>query len=340
MEKLSAEGRAKFGDFVRGGELRIGEFNVRPVGDKESADDFTLLQVPGVFDEGRADAARRFFRTWQDARQRKEDSNLVGPTIETLNRRLNASGMTELSISPLGDDRVEVKLPKFSTAAETQRFKDLLQTTGKLEMRVLASDKSGFENLQVDEYPRDEGYKYRWLELDSEKATTSPLAKDRGGSKWVPVMVMDEYDITGKDLSDIQPSLDQQGQMAVSFSLKGQAVARFETLTDRHREAGEDPRLLAVIIDDKVFSAYTIKDRISGNVQLSGRFTAKERDDVINVLKSGSLNVKLKLEGEESVGPSEGAEAVKRGLYSFIGAAIFVFLFALWLYRGLGTLVI
>jgi protein-export membrane protein SecD/preprotein translocase SecF subunit len=338
MDKLSPQARSKFGALIRGGELTLGAFKLRA--DANEKDDFDLLVTPGVFDEERADAARRFYRTWQEGRQRKEDKNLVGPTIETLNRRLGANGITELVISPLGENRVEVKLPKFSSAAETQRFKDLLQTTGKLEMRVLAAENSGFRDLAVNEYPRDEGYKYRWLKLTGDKVTSSSLVKEFGGAKWVPVQVLDDYDITGKDLADIQPSMDQGGQMAVSFSLKGQAVARFERLTGLHREGGEDPRLLAVVIDDKVYSAYTIKDRISGQVQLSGRFTAQERDDIINVLKSGSLNVRLKLEGEESLGPSEGAESVKRGLISFIIAAIFVFAFALWLYRGLGVLVI
>lgn len=338
IEKLSPQARSKFGALIRGGEPVLGAYKIR--GDAAEKDDFDLLVTPALFDEERADAARRFYRTWQEARQRKEDKDLVGPTIETLNRRLNATGITELNISPLGENRVEVKLPKFASAAETQRFKSMLETTGKLEMRVLASDKGGFRDLNVGEYPRDEGYKYRWLPLARPDATSSPLAKDQGGTKYVPVMVLDDYDITGKDLGDIQPSLDKNGQMAVSFSLKGLAVARFENLTELHREAGEDPRLLAVIIDDKIYSAYSISEKISGQVQLSGRFNAKERDDIINVLKSGSLNVKLKLEGEESVGPSEGAEAVKRGMLSFLIAALFVFAFALWLYRGLGVLVI
>ena len=338
MEKLSPEARSKFGDLIRGGELTLGAYSLRS--DAASKDDFDLLVAPGAFDEERADAARRFYRTWQEARQRKDDKNLVGPTIETLSRRLNSTGITELSLSPLGENRVEVKLPKFASSAETQRFKSMLETTGKLEMRVLASEKSAFKDLPVGEYPRDEGYKYRWMPLDRPDATSSSLAKDQGGTKYVPVMVLDDYDITGKDLADIQPSLDKNGQMAVSFALKGLAVARFENLTGLHREGGEDPRLLAVIIDDKIYSAYSISEKISGQVQLSGRFNAKERDDIINVLKSGSLNVKLKLEGEESVGPSEGAEAVQRGMLAMIVGAILVFLIALGIYRGLGVLTI
>ncbi|MBX3458464.1 MAG: protein translocase subunit SecD [Planctomycetes bacterium] len=334
QERVSPQGRTKFGRVIEGGEIRLGEWE---------EGDYQHLLIPGQFDEGRVDALKRFYKAWSEAKQRKEDKDLVGPTIETLNRRLGTSGITELNIAPLGDERLEVKLPEFSTGGETDRYKKLLETTGKLEMRVLAAEDGDFRNLEVGQLPRDEGYKFRWIELARSDAVSSSLVKERDGKKFVPVQVIDEYDITGKDLQNIQPSTDQQGRMAVSFELKGLAVARFEELTRKHREAGaggEDPRLLAILIDEKVYSAYSIKDTISGAVQLSGNFNAKERDDIINVLKSGSLNVRLELEGEETVGPSEGAEAVRRGLYSLIAGALLVFAFALLVYRGLGVLTI
>ena len=335
MDRLTPEAREKFGPAVDGEALQV---------DMWVEEDFTLISdVPGVYDEGRAEALWKYFQTWNTAKQRKDDANLVGPTIETLNRRLGATGITELNIAPLGENRLEVKLPEFSTLSETDRYKQLLETTGKLEMRVLASEDGDFQNLNVNEYPKDEGYKYKWLELDSEDSTGSRLVKELNGKKYVPVQVVDEYEITGKSLNNIQPSNDQQGRMAVSFDLKGLAVARFENLTRTHKKAaagGEDPRLLAIVIDDKVFSAYSIEDTISGSVQLSGNFSTQERDDIINVLKSGSLNVKLQLEGEESVGPSEGAEAVQRGLWSLAIGAFAVFLIAIFVYRGLGFLTI
>lgn len=333
--KLSEEARIKFGDVIDGGELKVDMWT--------DADFDMLANVPGVFDEGRADALRRYYKTWNSAKQRKDDKNLVGPTIETLNRRLGSTGITELNIAPLGENRIEVKLPEFSTPSETGRYKQLLETTGKLEMRVLAKEDGPFAKLNVGQVPEEEGYKYRWVELAREDVQSSLVKEDREGRKFVPVQIIDEYDITGKDLDNIQPTNDREGQMAVSFDLKGLAVARFEDLTRRHKVAksgGEDPRLLAIIIDNKVYSAYTIQDTISGSVQLSGKFNTQERDDIINVLKSGSLNVKLQLEGEESVGPSEGAEAVQRGLWSLVVGAIGVFFIALLVYRGLGLLTI
>ena len=334
IERLSSEAREKFGPAAEGEPLEV---------DMWTDDDFALISdIPGVYDEGRADALRKYFETWSAAKQRKDDADLVGPTIETLNRRLGSTGITELNISPLGENRIEVKLPEFSTLSETDRYKQLLETTGKLEMRVLAPEDGDFQNLEVNEYPRDEGYKYKWLELARDDVS-SQLVKELNGRQYVPVQVVDDYEITGRSLDNIQPSNDNQGRMAVSFDLKGLAVARFENLTRTHKKAGaggKDPRLLAIVIDEKVYSAYSIEDTISGSVQLSGNFSTQERDDIINVLKSGSLNVKLVLEGEESVGPSEGAEAVRRGLLSLAIGALAVFLIALYVYRGLGFLTI
>lgn len=335
---LPANVREKFGALIKGGPLVADAYTLRA--SSSESDDFDLLVAPGLFDKDQADAARKHYKHWNDANKRKAEKALSGPTIETLYRRLNTSGITELNITPLGDDRLEVKLPKFATTAETARYKELLQATGKLEMRVTAPDKTEFTKLTPPNLPRDEGYKYKWLEVSDPANAKVANAKEYGGKTWVLIQVIDEWDLGGKDIEKIEPSQSEEGKIAVSFAYKGLAVAKFEDLTGRHNKNAKDPRYIANIIDDKVYGAYSIEGKISGSVQVSGSFTREERDNLINVLKSGSLNVKLELEGEESVGPSEGAEAIQRGMWSFIIAAIFVFAFAIWLYRGLGILVI
>ncbi|CAG0929118.1 partial Protein translocase subunit SecD, partial [Planctomycetaceae bacterium] len=338
VDTLPAAAKEKFGSVIRGGVLQPDQFKLREKADE--SDDFDLLKAPGVLDQGQVEAARKHYKAWNEASKRKADKAISGPTIETLYRRLNTSGITELSITPLGDDRLEVKLPKFATIAETSRYKELLQATGKLEMRVTAPDKPEFTKLTPPQLPKDEGYKYKWLEVSDPANAKVSNAKEFGGKTWVLIQTIDNWDLGGKDIENIEPSQSEEGKIAVSFGFKGLAVAKFEELTTKHNKNAKDPRFIANIIDDKVYGAYSIEGKISGNVQVSGSFTRDERDNLINVLKSGSLNVKLELEGEESVGPSEGAEAVQRGMWSFIIAALFVFAFAIWLYRGLGILVI
>ncbi len=337
-DALPSAAKEKFGAVIKGQPLQTDQFTLRAKADE--SDDFDLLKAPGVLDAGQIEAARKHYKAWNDASKRKADKAISGPTIETLYRRLNTSGITELSITPLGEDRLEVKLPKFATIAETSRYKELLQATGKLEMRVTAPDKPDFTKLTPPQLPKDEGYKYKWLEVSDPTNAKVSNAKEFNGKTWVLIQTIDDWDLGGKDIENIEPSQSEEGKIAVSFGFKGLAVADFEELTTKHNKNSRDPRFIANIIDDKVFGAYSIEGKISGNVQVSGSFTRDERDNLINVLKSGSLNVKLELEGEESVGPSEGAEAVQRGMWSFIVAALFVFAFAIWLYRGLGILVI
>lgn len=333
-DNVPAEVWETFGPVVEGEPLELNMW---------SEEDFELLHdVPALFNEDRIEALKRHWQTWNNAAKQRADEDLVGPTIETLNRRLNATGITELNIAALGSDRLEVKLPEFSTRAQTERYKELLETTGKLEMRVLASEESEFADLDVGEFPPGNEFTHRWLPVENE--VQSALAKEKDGETFVPVQVVDEWNITGRSLGNIQPGTDQRGGgLAVTFDLKGLAVAHFEELSTRHKvrdAGGEDPRLLAIVIDDRVYSAYNIQDTITGSVQLSGRFNSQERDDLINVLKSGSLNVKLDLEGEETVGPSEGAESVQRGLWSLLIGALGVFIVALIVYRGLGLLTV
>ena len=59
----------------------------------------------------------------------------VDQTIEVLNRRVNALGTTEPNIQRVGDDRVLVEVPGLQ---DTQRLKDIVGTTAKLEFRLVS----------------------------------------------------------------------------------------------------------------------------------------------------------------------------------------------------------
>lgn len=160
-----------------------------------------------------------------------------------------------------------------------------------IEFRLLAPEDSEFAELAPDEYPANAAARYRWLEVAREDAVQgSILAKrcEASGTHKVPVQIIDDYNITGADITNIKPTQDQQGGMAVSFDLSEDAANRFAAMTQRHKEAaagGEDPRLLAIVIQNRVYAAYNIKDTIRGSVQLSGRFTSNERDDIVRLLR-------------------------------------------------------
>lgn len=118
--------------------------------------------------------------------------DLVGPTIEKLNRRLNSSGMTELNIVPAGVSEIEVKLPSLSTA-ETERLKDLLRSTGRLEFLLMPSEQLLGDKKAKDLWPNlpeTNPTWYRWYDvLPSQTAATldsrGELRFDRTQNLWV-----------------------------------------------------------------------------------------------------------------------------------------------------------
>ena len=59
----------------------------------------------------------------------------VDQTIEVLNRRVNDLGTTEPNIQRVGDDRILVEVPGLQ---DTNRLKEIVGTTAKLEFRLVA----------------------------------------------------------------------------------------------------------------------------------------------------------------------------------------------------------
>ena len=66
-------------------------------------------------------------------------------------------------------------------------------------------------------------------------------------------------------------------------------------------------KIIAVVMDDYVYSYPRVNEEIpTGSSQISGSFTAKEADDLANLLKSGTMPAPCKIIQEEVIGPSLG----------------------------------
>ncbi len=323
--------------------------------------------------------------------------DLTGLTIEKLSRRVNASGMQELNIVPIGQSEIEVKLPNLSPL-ERERLKQTLESTGALELLLLPNEEIVEDTSAKDLYPRspdknpswyqwyevlpsqtatkldeNDGLRYDstrklYVEVDPERSapvfspsnlavvtprlvetayTTSHGDKRRALIHVEAVLAQtyhekapDTYPISGEYLKNALPTSDDTGRPAVSFELKGRGVSTMEIITGAHNKDTKDPRLLAVAIDNKIYSSASILGKLSSQVQVTGDFTRLEVQQYVDTLKSGSLPVSLTLVGEESVGPAEGADNVRRGVQAIILGAVLVLFFALLFYRRVGLLTI
>ncbi|MCU0726740.1 MAG: protein translocase subunit SecD [Planctomycetes bacterium] len=143
---------------------------------------------------------------------------------------------------------------------------------------------------------------------------------------------------TGNDLDPgdlgIRPGEFGAGYV-VAFATRARREADFGNFTERNVK-----RQMAIIIDGALESAPVIQEKLPGRGQISGGgmggFSRDQAQDLVTVLRSGSLAVKLELQSEYAVGPSLGEAAIRNGLIaSAIGMGLVViFMVGSYLFAG------
>ena len=156
-------------------------------------------------------------------------------------------------------------------------------------------------------------------------------------SNGAPLLVKKQVQLTGDRLTDAQPGFDgQTNEPAVHLSLDSQGSRIFKDLT-RDNVGKRMAILLLERGKGEVVTAPVIRTEIGGGrVQISGRMTTQEANDVALLLRSGALAAPMEIIEERTIGPSLGADNIQKGfnstLYGF--AAIAVFMSAYYLLFG------
>lgn len=93
-------------------------------------------------------------------------------------------------------------------------------------------------------------------------------------------------------------------------------------------------KYLAVVLDDRVYSAPYNREEISGGrTSISGHFTAQSATDLSNILKIGKLPAPAHIVQEQVVGPTLGAENIQSGMMSLGISFVIIFLLMLVYYN-------
>ena len=120
----------------------------------------------------------------------------------------------------------------------------------------------------------------------------------------------------------------------VSMSMSAEAAKVWARLTRDNIN-----RQIAIVLDNMVYSHPVVNTEITGgNSQISGNFTLEEAEDLVNVLKSGTLPAPAKIVQEQVVGPSLGAESINAGFISFIIAFLLVLCYMVFFYHSAGLI--
>jgi preprotein translocase subunit SecD len=149
-----------------------------------------------------------------------------------------------------------------------------------------------------------------------------------------PIIVERKPIITGATLTSAEVRPDNEGGWLVAFTLDREGARIFGDYTGAN--VGQH---LAIVLDDTVYSAPVIRDRIGeGRGQISGSFTAESARDLAIVLRAGALPAPVKIISNLTVGPSLGQDSIRKGVHAAIWAGISVVLLMAVYYKMSGVI--
>jgi preprotein translocase subunit SecD len=269
-----------------------------------------------------ATAARWSF-TLKDPSRRSIEDSAVTQAIETIRNRIDEFGVAEPLIAREGTDRILVQLPGID---DPRRVKDLIKSTAFLELK-LVDRKDGQDMGPADKASLLARYNNQ-LPADLELVEGKTVAGERQSGWYV---VQKAAVISGRDLKNARPSRQQFGANTVTFFLTPAGAEKFGDATGKNIG-----RRLAIILDKRVQSAPSIKDRITDTGQIEGSFTVEEANDLALVLRAGALPAGLTYLEERTVGPSLGLDSIRKGITASIAGAMLVFVAVVVYYRRAG----
>jgi preprotein translocase subunit SecD len=253
----------------------------------------------------------------------------IEQNIATLRNRVNELGVAEPLIQRQGNDRIVVELPGVQDTAAAKR---LIGATATLEFRaVVDGDAAGAE--ASGSVPPD-----------------ARLYHIRGSN--APVLLSKRVLASGEQMVDAKVGTDQNGLPAVDITLNSVAGQRMFDFTSEN--VG---KLMSVVyieripqvkmVDGKEVRSVRVSEealaptRIAGvfgkNFQTTGLEKA-EAENLAKLLRAGSLAAPMDFVEEYVVGPSLGAENVRRGITAVVFAFLFTLVFFTVYYRMFGVI--
>jgi preprotein translocase subunit SecD len=237
--------------------------------------------------------------------------------LEVLRRRIDdpQTGIPESVVTRQGQDRILIEIPG------VDRVPDIFRKTGYLEFKIV-QDQAPTEELLRAKHP-DGLPAGTEIAVEKERKTERVIA-----AYLVPV----QADINGDFLTDAQVHFDNRvNEWQVGFTWNPEGGRIFGELTEKNLQ-----KPLAIILDDLVYSAPVIRDRISRQGQITGRFSSEEARDLAVVLRAGALPIPVKIEEERTIGPALGQDSIRRGVWASLAGFVLVVAFTIGYYRMSG----
>ena len=243
--------------------------------------------------------------SFSEEQKKALEKQVIDQSLEIIRRRVDETGTREPTIQRQGRKRVLVQVPGLGSSEELIA---LLGKTAKLTFNeVVAMDTNSNFPTKLDETVVGS-------EQDKELFF---LLKKR------PV-------VSGENLTNAQPSFDENGLPAVSFNFNPSAALKFGNYT---KENIGSP--FAIVLDDVVISAPTIRSHIPGGSGIiTGNFSVEESNRLAILLRSGALPAEIEVLELRTIGPELGRDSINAGKLAAVVGGVLVLVF-MWLSYGL-----
>jgi preprotein translocase subunit SecD len=277
-----------------------------------------MKAFPSLVPEGTKGGTELSYRL-DGQRVKRLMDNAMDQALETIRNRVDEFGVAEPTIQRQGSRNIVVELPGIKDAA---RAVQLIGKTARLEFRLVDEQRSVEEALKGK------------VPEGAEVLYERKVNKQTGEVTRAPFLIRKQVLLTGDALTDAEVRIGSQfNEPYVSIEFDREGARRFERITSEN--VG---KRLAIVLDNTVYSAPVIRERIAGGqAQITGSFTFEEASDLAIVLRAGALPAPVRIEYESIVGPSLGQDSIQQGLVAGLIGSSIVVIFMLIYYRLSGV---
>lgn len=248
----------------------------------------------------------------------RTSEHAVSQAVETIRNRLDQFGLSEPAVTKQGQDKILVELAGIKTADEEQRARELISRAAKLQLMAVDEDRAGRVNAMSA----------------ADALSYGDVILEDANNPQIKYLVREIPILDGGMLTDAHVGFDQNNRPMINFTLNAEGAGIFGDFT-----GANVGKRLAVVLDNKVYSAPNINERIGGGSgQISGSYTVLEAKDLAIALRSGSLLAPIYVMEKRSVGPSLGADSIRAALLALASGFALVIVFMMFYYGLAGVI--
>ncbi|MBI5211788.1 MAG: protein translocase subunit SecD, partial [Nitrospirae bacterium] len=275
------------------------------------------------------------YKISEKEKQRIKDT-ATDQVLEVIRNRIDQFGVAEPTIHRQAENEIVVQLPGVK---DPKRAVEIIGKTAQLAFKIVDDESPLAAEMPPSIMPEEETqlldkFKNRIPEGD-EILFQRVVNKETGVVTKKPVLLKKETLLTGDLLTEARVSIDErfsEPYVSIKFSSAGAKI--FEDITAQNVK-----KRLAIILDNNVYSAPVIQERISGgDAQITGSFAMEEAKDLAIVLRAGALPAPVKTLQNVTVGPSLGRDSIEAGKMAGIAGTILVVIFMIFYYRLSGVI--